>query len=239
MKIKVLYILTFLLIYISAHNSQLIASDKKEPDFTQLIQALTTQLRDLQKEIKKEDAVVKLRECTIEIKWVWKYEGGARVKAFLVEGGGKYGKDEINSFRSVWEPIGDIYASNENSEGLNDKLTKLEDKLELRDNDISDLKKVLYKTLTASKLYYEDLETPQYTGRESPQSRHTQYLLNIMSLPIFNDIKSKKSDIKSEMLRERYEWWGFDDEPSFQKYLKDKKDQLEKKKEPEEEEHGD
>ncbi len=235
MKIKVLYILTFLLIYISAHNSQLIASDKKEPDFTQLIQALTTQLRDLQKEIKKEDAVVKLRECTIEIKWVWKYEGGARVKAFLVEGGGKYGKDEINSFRSVWEPIGDIYASNENSEGLNDKLAKLADKLELWDNDISDLKKVLYKTLIASMHYYEDLENPQYTGG-SPQSHYTQSLSDIMLLPIFNDIKS-------EMQRGKYSWWGLEEEQYFKhridKYLKDKQNQLEKKKEPEEEEHGD
>ena len=234
MKIKILYILTFLLIYIIAHNSQLIASDKKEPDFTQLIQALTTQLRDLQKEIKKEDAIVKLKECTIEIKWVWKYEGGARVKAFLVEGGGKYGKDEINSFRSVWEPIGAIYASNDNSEGLNDKL-------ELRDNDISDLKKVLYQTLIASMRYYENLENTQYTGGESPQSRYTQSLIDIMSLPIFNDIKSKKQ-------RGTYEWWGFEDEPPFKfeinkylidKYLKDKHDQLKKKKEPEEEGHGD
>ena len=144
MKIKVLYILTFLLtfllIYISTHNLQIIASEKKEPDFTQVIQALTTQLKEIQKEIKKENAIVKLKECTIEIKWVWKKEGGAKFKAFLVEGGGKYGKDEINTYRTVWEPIKDIYATNDTLKELSTKIATLEEELKSRNDEIYGIK---------------------------------------------------------------------------------------------------
>lgn len=188
-KTKVVHILTLLLIYIIINNSQIFASEKKGLDFTQLIQALSTQLKELQNEIKKEDAVIKLKECTIEIKWIWKYEGGAKVKAFLVEGGGKYGKDEINSFRTVWEPIGDIYASNDNLETLSSKLAELADKLEFRDNDISGLKSALFRTLHASSSYYAGLRRSQFVaGNETPQDIHAKSLWDISSLPVFADI---------------------------------------------------
>ncbi len=78
MKNQVLYILISLSICIVTHNSQAISTENKAPDFTNVIQSLTVQLKNLQKEINKENAVVRLKECEVEIKWVWKKEGGGQ-----------------------------------------------------------------------------------------------------------------------------------------------------------------
>jgi hypothetical protein len=233
MKIKVFYILSFLLICLSFPRSQAFANEKKELDFTQLIQTLTTQLKEIQKETNKEDAVVKLKECEIEIKWVWKHEAEGKISAWLVEGGSKYGKDEINTFRSSWEPVGDIYASSKIPEGLSNKIVTLENELQSRNKDFIELKSVLFDTLSASLCYYELLDEPRYqkVNDETPQNLHALKLSNLCKSPIFDDIPREKGPWRtaySNLRCEKHPLWTRLPDDIFEDVLKKHKNKCDK-----------
>lgn len=174
MKAKLFYLFTLLLFSFSIHNPLSNAAQKESPDFTELIQSLSKQLQLFKKEIHKEEATLELLRCEIELKWVWKYEIEGNLKAFVVTGGGGYSEEEINTFRTIWKPIGSIYASTPADRQIEN--AKLADRIHKLEKELS--KQVLIAVAEGDKWFFLDIITNTgvaYGGPEGTKFKKGQY----------------------------------------------------------------
>ncbi len=174
MKVKLFCLFSFFLFSFTMCNPLLIAAQKETPDFTDLIQSLSKQLQNLEKEEKKEKATLKLKRCEIELKWVFKADTEGRLKAFVVTGDGGNSKEEINSFKTTWYPAGNNNATEpEKIEIENEKLIENINKLE---GELSNLKYSVYNAMEQVYNKFQFLYTTHNLRLKSPSYLQSKYM---------------------------------------------------------------